>query len=78
MPSRSNASYTWRLDPDVLRVARVRAGLTREELATRIGRSAQSVGLYERGVMNPDPDIIVAIADALGVEPLDIMARRAA
>lgn len=50
-----------------VRAARERAGLTQEELAGRIGRHADSVSLIERGRTQPTIEMLVALADAVGL-----------
>lgn len=46
---------------------RKKAGLTQEELAAKLGLSAQSISKYETGAANPDISYLPGIADALGV-----------
>lgn len=47
--------------------ARKEKGLSREELAKKIGTSGPIVGRYERGDMMPSVEIATKIADALEV-----------
>ena len=47
--------------------ARKEKGLSREELAKKIGTSGPIVGRYERGAMMPSVEIATKIADALAV-----------
>ena len=47
--------------------ARVRAGLTQEELACRINRSHFYVNKLERGITGASVEIILALCDSLGV-----------
>ncbi len=47
--------------------ARKEKGLTREELAEKIGTSGPIVGRYERGDMMPSVDIATKISEALEV-----------
>ncbi len=51
--------------PDVLRLARERAGLSREALAEEIVRSAQTVALYETGRAMPRRAVRVRLAHVL-------------
>ena len=46
---------------------RKKVGLTQEELASKLGLSAQSISKYETGAANPDISYLPGIADALGV-----------
>ena len=46
---------------------RKKAGLTQDELASKLGLSAQSISKYEKGAANPDISYLPGIADALGV-----------
>ena len=46
---------------------RKKAGLTQEELASKLGLSAQSISKYETGAANPDISYLPGLADALGV-----------
>lgn len=64
-----------------LREIRLEKGWSCEQLAIEVVRSAQTIGLWERGVKTPHSDTIVAIARALGIETRELMTvprRRAA
>lgn len=52
-----------------LRIALLRRqqGLSQTELARRLHISASAVGMYEQGRREPSLDIIVALAEVLGV-----------
>ena len=50
-----------------LRVARERVGLSRAEVADAINRHPNTITLYELDYSRPPVDILVALADALGV-----------
>ena len=52
---------------DRMMQARKEKGLSREELAKKIGTSGPIVGRYERGAMMPSVEIATKIADALAV-----------
>ena len=57
-----------------LHEARTRSGLTLEELANRIGKTKSTVQRYESGeVSRLDNELIVSIADTLGVSPVYLM-----
>ena len=52
-----------------LKAARIRAGLSLRQLQEEIGNAvtAQAIGKYERGEMQPSGEILAVLADALGV-----------
>ncbi|MFK0178577.1 helix-turn-helix transcriptional regulator [Streptomyces xanthochromogenes] len=49
-----------------LREARKSAGISAEQLAISVGRSAYSIHEYELGRVTPGVPILIAIADTLG------------
>jgi transcriptional regulator with XRE-family HTH domain len=49
--------------------------MTQEELAERAGLSARYVGAIERGDVAASVTVLGQIADALGVEPGDLLKR---
>ena len=56
-----------------VRSVRQRRGLTQESLASSLDISIAYVSLIERGGRNPPYTTVVAIANALGVSPRDIV-----
>jgi transcriptional regulator with XRE-family HTH domain len=50
--------------------------MTQEELAERAGLSARYVGAIERGDVSANVTMLGQIAEALGVEPGDLLRRR--
>jgi transcriptional regulator with XRE-family HTH domain len=50
--------------------------MTQEELAERAGLSARYVGAIERGDVSASVTVLGQIAEALGVEPGDLLQRR--
>ena len=60
---------------DAIRKYRKVQGLTLEELGKKMGISGSLVGQYERGVVNPKYETIVRFADALNVEPVELLGR---
>ena len=52
----------------LLRAARIRQHLSREQLAVRAGISMCAEARYERGHATPGVNTAVALADALGVD----------
>jgi len=55
---------------DRLRAARKKAGLSLRDLAAKVDRkvTAQAIGKYERGEMQPSPKVLEMLALALGVQ----------
>ena len=51
-----------------IRTARVRAGMTQDELAEQLHVSRQTVSNYETGRSRPDIDMLFSIAEALGMD----------
>jgi transcriptional regulator with XRE-family HTH domain len=58
-----------------LRRARHDKKLTQEELAERAGLSARYLGAVERGDVSASVTVLGQIADALGVEPAEMVKR---
>ncbi|GAA1296666.1 DNA-binding protein [Planotetraspora silvatica] len=56
-------------DPNRLTQARHLAGLTKKDLAERIGVTPAAVGQYETGMTRPRPALVPQLADALAVPP---------
>lgn len=54
---------------------RTEAGLTQEELASRMGRHFTWVSKVERGTRRLDVVELCEMADALGVDPVEVMHR---
>ena len=52
---------------DRLQSARERAGMTREELAEKVGKSYVTVGTWERGARKPKAEMLPVLASALNV-----------
>ncbi|WP_312161148.1 helix-turn-helix transcriptional regulator [Phenylobacterium sp.] len=50
-----------------VRAARKRAGITQEELATKIGKTPESISNIERGRQLPMVDTLAVLADVLAV-----------
>ncbi len=50
--------------------------MTQEELAERAGLSARYVGAIERGDVSASVTVLGQIAEALGIEPGDLLLRR--
>lgn len=49
-----------------IKIARIKKGLTQQELADKIGGSVNDISRYETGRMKPSLDKLVLIADELG------------
>jgi len=52
----------------LLREARLRAGLTQEELGRRAGKSASAIGRWERGDVRPSLETLRALVRAADLE----------
>jgi len=59
-----------------VRLAREMKGWTQTRLAELIDREQETISQYERGLRLPPLDVILAIEESLGVEPL-LLIRRA-
>jgi len=59
-----------------LKLARVKAGLTQEQLAERAGLHRTFVGLLERGESGLSVERLVDLAEALDVEPAELLPPR--
>lgn len=58
--------------PQQITVLRQRAGLSRPELARRIGVTGEAIRLIEAGRRRPRERTVLAIANVLGVDLADI------
>ncbi len=58
-----------------LRMYRVKAGFTQEEIAEKVGVSRQAVAKWERGETMPDISSCIKLADLFGVT-VDMLVRR--
>jgi Zn-dependent peptidase ImmA (M78 family)/transcriptional regulator with XRE-family HTH domain len=63
------------LDPERLRAARERAGITGRRLAELVGKTPSAISQFESGTTLPDLDTLVRLSMALGV-PTTFFARR--
>lgn len=54
-------------DPARLTQARQLAGMTKKDIAAELGVTPAAVGQYETGVTRPRPDVLLCLADVLGV-----------
>lgn len=62
------------LEPDALRVARRRAGLTQHELARRVGvGGGERVSKWEIGGVTPRLEVLTRVASVLGVAVEDLL-----
>lgn len=53
------------LDGQRMRYRRVHRGMTQADLAKAVGKDQKAISAYERGVRQPHPKTIAAIAEAL-------------
>jgi len=58
-----------------VRRARQKAGLTQEQVALQADIDLTYMGGIERGRRNPTVIVLVRIAEALGLEPSDLLKR---
>jgi transcriptional regulator with XRE-family HTH domain len=58
-----------------LRAARLRAGLTQEELAHRAGVDRSYISQLERGLKSPTVDMLLRLCRATGASASQIIAR---
>ena len=56
-----------RFEPARLTQARARLGVTKTDLASKVGVSAAAIGQYEAGVNSPRPEVLARLASALEV-----------
>ena len=62
------------LNPEALRAARVRAGLTQHELARLVGvAGGERVSRWELGTSRPRPEILLRVASVLKVRSTDLL-----
>lgn len=67
MPDDSAFSVAHAFDPDRLRMARELRGLSKVELATKVGKSPSALTQFENGSLRPDAGTVRQFALALGV-----------
>ena len=60
-------------DGDLVRARRVAAGLTQRGLAQQLNVNRQTVTTWERGIFQPRPRVMVALAAALDLDPLELL-----
>ena len=56
-----------------IRLYRKKAGLTQQQLASKLGFPYQRIGQYENGYRNPRNGVLIKIAEALNVEPSELI-----
>lgn len=56
-----------------LQAARVKLGLSQQQLASRCGLSRTEISLFERRARSPRLEMIVALSKALGMEPGELL-----
>lgn len=56
-----------------LQAARLRMGLSQQQLATRCGLSRTEVSLFERRARSPRLEMIIVLSRALCVEPGELL-----
>ncbi len=63
------------MDSERLLIERAKQRLSRQELAERSGVNAHTISEMERGVRNPRATTVAKIAEALGLEPEDLLGK---
>ena len=58
-----------------LRQARTEKGWTQEDLAAEVGLSVRYIGQVERRQASPSVRVLGQLADALGIEPAELVRR---
>lgn len=58
---------------ELIRQARISAGLTQKELGERAGIAEPTIGRYELGKLNPKPSTLKKIANALGISWVSLL-----
>lgn len=76
MPHASSVALSEELR-SILVKARAKAGLTQSELAARLDRPQSFVSKYERGERRLDVVEFLEIAHAVGLDPVEVIARLA-
>ncbi len=66
------------LDPDKLRLARIRARLTRPGLARKAGLHPSHIFLLEKGKRGTTPDTLCTLAEVLACDITELMPDKAA
>lgn len=61
----------------MIKAMRIRAGLTQEALAQKIGVTPSAVGNYERGVSFPKEEVLLALFGALECSPNELFGEEA-
>ena len=60
---------------EALKWARLRAGLSQEELGHRSGLARTTINYLERGTRKPSLEVFVLLADALKIDPVVLLKR---
>lgn len=55
-----------------IKYAREKANMTQSELAQKLNISFQSISQWERDIRKPKKETLASIADALGIDPLEL------
>lgn len=56
---------------NILKLARIKAGLTQKDLARKLGFSPSTIGMYEQGRRKPNYNTLTEISGALGISIFD-------
>ncbi len=58
---------------EILRLHRIRAGISQEDLGERAGLHRTEIGLLERGERVPRADTVVKLASTLSIRPGELL-----
>lgn len=56
-----------------IRMVREAEGISQTELANRVGSNKSAISRYENGLQKPSLDTLMRVADALGVDLVDLL-----
>lgn len=56
-----------------IRMVRKATGISQTELANRVGNNKSAISRYENGMQKPSLDTLMRVADALDVDPADLL-----
>jgi transcriptional regulator with XRE-family HTH domain len=60
---------------DLLKQARLQAGMTQEDLAAKASLTREYVSLLERGKRSPTIEVFIRVVRALGLSPAEVISK---
>ena len=66
-------SEKYRIIGSNIHMIREAAGISQTELANRVGSNKSAISRYENGMQKPSLDTLMRVADALGVDLIDLL-----